>query len=164
MDKRVFIKNISNHTIIVSEPSARLRVQLRPMGHFPIKSEDLDILANNEGFIRMVREKKLQIEDTQAGMDVGLIAPDEVHEVDGKPVQDHTEDYIEIRRLLERGTDLQVKELLQASSKSRKEMIAQIAMDCRDISYNKIRLVSSASGIDIRKAMELKEDTDTAKE
>ena len=34
-------------------------------------------------------------------------------------------------------------------------MIAQIAMDCKDISYNKTKLVSNASGIDIEKARSL---------
>ena len=74
---------------------------------------------------------------------------------DGKLIQEHTEDYIEIRKLLEKGTDLEVKELLASSSKERKEMIAQIAMDCKDISYNKTKLVSNASGIDIEKARSL---------
>ena len=42
-NKKVYIKNISNHTIIVVEPSIRLRTQLRPMAHFPVKAEDFDI-------------------------------------------------------------------------------------------------------------------------
>lgn len=58
MDK-IFIKNISNHTIIVVEPMIRLRAQLRPMQRYPVKADDFDVLAVNEGFIRMVRQKKL---------------------------------------------------------------------------------------------------------
>ena len=155
-NKKVYIKNISNHTIIVIDPSIRLRAQLRPMGRFPIKSDDFDILASNEGFIRLVRAKKLQVEDVEAGLETGLIDQEEVTtDKDGKLIQEHTEDYIEIRKLLEKGTDLEVKELLASSSKERKEMIAQIAMDCKDISYNKTKLVSNASGIDIEKARSL---------
>lgn len=158
MEKRIFIKNISNHTIIVIDPTIRLRQQLRPMQHFPIKSDDFDILANNNGFIRLVRAKKLQVEDVDAGLETGLIDQEEIEtDKDGKKVQKHTEDYIGIRNILEKGTDLQTKELLESSSKERKEMIAQIAMDCKDISYNKIRLISDASGIDIRKALELED-------
>lgn len=155
-NKKVYIKNISNHTIIVVEPSIRLRTQLRPMAHFPVKAEDFDILANDDGFIHLVRAKKLQVEDVEAGLETGLIDQEEVKpDKDGNLVQEHTEDYIAIRKLLEKGTDLEVKELLNASSKERKEMIAQIAMDCKDISYNKTKLVSNASGIDIEKARSL---------
>ena len=156
MDKKIYIKNISNHTIIVVEPSIRLRAQLRPMAHFPIKAEDFDILANNDGFIHLVRAKKIQVEDVEAGLEAGLIEQDEVTtDKDGKLVQEHTEDYIGIRKILEHGTDLDTKELLKASSKERKEMIAQIALDCKDISYNKVKLISDASGIDIEKARSL---------
>ena len=155
-NKKVYIKNISNHTIIVVEPSIRLRAQLRPMANFPVKAEDFDILANDDGFIHLVRAKKLQVEDVEAGLETGLIDQEEVkQDKDGNLVQEHTEDYIAIRKLLEKGTDLEVKELLNASSKERKEMIAQIAMDCKDISYNKTKLVSNASGIDIEKARAL---------
>lgn len=155
-NKKVYIKNISNHTIIVVEPSIRLRAQLRPMARFPVKAEDFDILANDDGFIHLVRAKKLQVEDVEAGLETGLIDQEEVkQDKDGNLVQEHTEDYIAIRKLLEKGTDLKVKELLNASSKERKEMIAQIAMDCKDISYNKTKLVSNASGIDIEKARAL---------
>ena len=155
-NKKVYIKNISNHTIIVVEPSLRLRAQLRPMALFPVKAEDFDILANDDGFIHLVRAKKLQVEDVEAGLETGLIDQEEVkQDKDGNLVQEHTEDYIAIRKLLEKGTDLEVKELLNASSKERKEMIAQIAMDCKDISYNKTKLVSNASGIDIEKARSL---------
>lgn len=155
-NKKIYIKNISNHTIIVVEPSIRLRAQLRPMAHFPIKAEDFDVLANDDGFIHLVRAKKLQVEDVEAGLETGLIDQEEVKQgKDGNLIQEHTEDYIAIRKLLEKGTDLEVKELLNASSKERKEMIAQIVMDCKDISYNKIKLVSNASGIDIEKARAL---------
>lgn len=156
MDKKIYIKNISNHTIIVVEPSIRLRTQLRPMAHFPIKADDFDILASDDGFIHLVRAKKIQVEDVEAGLETGLIDQDEVKtDKDGKLVQEHTEDYIGIRKILEHGTDLETKELLQASSKERKEMIAQIALDCKDISYNKTKLISDASGIDIEKARSL---------
>lgn len=156
MENKVYIKNISNHTIIVIDPSIRLRTQLRPMQRFPIKHDDFEILASNDGFIHLVRAKKIKVEDVEAGLEVGLIGPEEIVTTkDGKQVQEHTEDYIGIRKLLEKGTDLEVKELLNSSSKERKEMIAQIAMDCKDISYNKIKLVSNASGIDIQKAKTL---------
>ena len=155
-NKKVYIKNISNHTIIVVEPSIRLRAQLRPMAHFPVKAEDFDILANHYCFIQLVRAKKLQVEDVEAGLETGLIDQEEVkQDKDGNLVQEHTEDYIAIRKLLEKGTDLEVKELLNASSTERKEMIGQIAMDCKDISYNQTKLDSNASGIDIEKARSL---------
>lgn len=158
MSKRIFIKNISNHTIIVADTMIRLRAQLRPMQRFPVKEDDFDILANNDGFIRMVRSKKIKIEDVEAGLEVGLIDQEEVKTApDGQQVQAHTEDYIEIRRILEKGSDLDTKELLDSSSKERCEMIAQIAMDCKNITYNKIRLITEKSGIDIQKAMSLGE-------
>ena len=154
MDK-IFIKNISNHTIIVVEPMIRLRAQLRPMQRYPVKADDFDILAVNEGFIRMVRQKKLQVEDVEKGIEYGLIDPDEIVEKDGKKIQEHTEDYIGIRKILETGTDLDVKELLKSSSKERRKMIAEIALDSEKISYSKTRLIQEYSGINIDKARSL---------
>lgn len=154
MDK-IFIKNISNHTIIVVEPMIRLRAQLRPMQRYPVKADDFDILAVNEGFIRMVRQKKLQVEDVDKGVEYGLIDMDEVVEKDGKKIQEHTEDYIGIRKILETGTDLDVKELLKSSSKERRKMIAEIALDSEKISYSKTKLIQEYSGINIDKARSL---------
>lgn len=154
MDK-IFIKNISNHTIIVVEPMIRLRAQLRPMQRYPVKADDFDVLAVNEGFIRMVRQKKLQVEDVEKGIEYGLIDPDEIVEKDGKKVQEHTEDYIGIRKILETGTDLDVKELLKSSSKERRKMIAEIALDSEKISYSKTKLIQEYSGINIDKARSL---------
>lgn len=154
MDK-IFIKNISNHTIIVVEPMIRLRAQLRPMQRYPVKADDFDVLAVNEGFIRMVRQKKLQVEDVDKGVEYGLIDMDEVVEKDGKKVQEHTEDYIGIRKILETGTDLDVKELLKSSSKERRKMIAEIALDSEKISYSKTKLIQEYSGINIDKARSL---------
>lgn len=154
MDK-IFIKNISNHTIIVVEPMIRLRAQLRPMQRYPVKADDFDILAVNEGFIRMVRQKKLQVEDVEKGIEYGLIDPDEIVEKDGKKIQEHTEDYIGIRKILETGTDLDVKELLKSSSKERRKMIAEIALDSEKISYSKTKLIQEYSGINIDKARSL---------
>ena len=154
MDK-IFIKNISNHTIIVVEPMIRLRAQLRPMQRYPVKADDFDILAVNEGFIRMVRQKKLQVEDVEKGIEYGLIDMDEVVEKDGKKIQEHTEDYIGIRKILETGTDLDVKELLKSSSKERRKMIAEIALDSEKISYSKTKLIQEYSGINIDKARSL---------
>ena len=154
MDK-IFIKNISNHTIIVVEPMIRLRAQLRPMQRYPVKADDFDVLAVNEGFIRMVRQKKLQVEDVDKGVEYGLIDPDEIVEKDGKKIQEHTEDYIGIRKILETGTDLDVKELLKSSSKERRKMIAEIALDSEKISYSKTRLIQEYSGINIDKARSL---------
>lgn len=159
MNNKVYIKNISNHTIIVVDPIIRFRAQLRPMQRYPVKVDDFEILANNEGFIHLVRGKKIQVEDVDAGIDVGLIDVDEVTtDEKGKKVQKNTEDYIGIRNILEKGTDLETKELLNNSTKDRQEMIAQIAIDCKDkISYSKIRLISSITGIDINKALALGE-------
>lgn len=154
MDK-IFIKNISNHTIIVVEPMIRLRAQLRPMQRYPVKADDFDVLAVNEGFIRMVRQKKLQVEDVDKGVEYGLIDPDEIVEKDGKKIQEHTEDYIGIRKILETGTDLDVKELLKSSSKERRKMIAEIALDSEKISYSKTKLIQEYSGINIDKARSL---------
>lgn len=154
MDK-IFIKNISNHTIIVVEPMIRLRAQLRPMQRYPVKADDFDVLAVNEGFIRMVRQKKLQVEDVDKGVEYGLIDMDEVVEKDGKKIQEHTEDYIGIRKILETGTDLDVKELLKSSSKERRKMIAEIALDSEKISYSKTKLIQEYSGINIDKARSL---------
>ena len=154
MDK-IFIKNISNHTIIVVEPMIRLRAQLRPMQRYPVKADDFDVLAVNEGFIRMVRQKKLQVEDVDKGVEYGLIDMDEVIEKDGKKIQEHTEDYIGIRKILETGTDLDVKELLKSSSKERRKMIAEIALDSEKISYSKTKLIQEYSGINIDKARSL---------
>lgn len=154
MDK-IFIKNISNHTIIVVEPMIRLRAQLRPMQRYPVKADDFDVLAVNEGFIRMVRQKKLQVEDVDKGIEYGLIDMDEVVEKDGKKIQEHTEDYIGIRKILETGTDLDVKELLKSSSKERRKMIAEIALDSEKISYSKTKLIQEYSGINIDKARSL---------
>lgn len=154
MDK-IFIKNISNHTIIVVEPMIRLRAQLRPMQRYPVKADDFDVLAVNEGFIRMVRQKKLQVEDVDKGVEYGLIDMDEVEEKDGKKTQKHTEDYIGIRKILETGTDLDVKELLKSSSKERCKMIAEIALDSDKISYSKTKLIQDYSGINIDKARSL---------
>lgn len=154
MDK-IFIKNISNHTIIVVEPMIRLRAQLRPMQRYPVKADDFDVLAVNEGFIRMVRQKKLQVEDVEKGIEYGLIDPDEIVEKDGKKIQEHTEDYIGIRKILETGTDLDVKELLKSSSKERRKMIAEIALDSEKISYSKTKLIQEYSGINIDKARSL---------
>ena len=154
MDK-IFIKNISNHTIIVVEPMIRLRAQLRPMQRYPVKADDFDVLAVNEGFIRMVRQKKLQVEDVEKGIEYGLIDMDEVVEKDGKKIQEHTEDYIGIRKILETGTDLDVKELLKSSSKERRKMIAEIALDSEKISYSKTKLIQEYSGINIDKARSL---------
>ena len=158
MDKKIYIKNISNHTIIVVNPMIRLRVQLRPTQRFPIKEEDFEILASDDGFIKMVRNKKLKVEDVDAGIETGLIDMEEVKTLEnGTKVQEHTEDYLEIRKILEKGTDFDCKELIKSSSKERCEMIAQIAMDSPNISYNKIRMISDASGIDIQKALSFKE-------
>lgn len=154
MDK-IFIKNISNHTIIVVEPMIRLRAQLRPMQRYPVKADDFDVLAVNEGFIRMVRQKKLQVEDVDKGVEYGLIDMDEVVEKDGKKIQEHTEDYIGIRKILETGTDLDAKELLKSSSKERRKMIAEIALDSEKISYSKTKLIQEYSGINIDKARSL---------
>ena len=154
MDK-IFIKNISNHTIIVVEPMIRLRAQLRPMHRYPVKADDFVVLAVNEGFIRMVRQKKLQVEDVEKGIEYGLIDPDEIVEKDGKKIQEHTEDYIGIRKILETGTDLDVKELLKSSSKERRKMIAEIALDSEKISYSKTKLIQEYSGINIDKARSL---------
>ena len=156
MDK-IFIKNISNHTIIVVEPMIRLRAQLRPMQRYPVKADDFDVLAVNEGFIRMVRQKKLQVEDVEKGIEYGLIDPDEIVEKDGKKIQEHTEDYIGIRKILETGTDLDVKELLKSSSKERRKMIAEIALDSEKISYSKTKLIQEYSGINIDKARSLED-------
>lgn len=139
----VSVKNISNARVTLSVPELKLRRTIDPKKTVKIDREALQEAMMEPGVIQLFKQQFLLIldeedrEDVFAGELPSQLAPEETY------------DDVEILKVLESGTELELKKLLDASSKQRKGMIANLAVDAKDITFGKAKMIQDASGVDV---------------
>ena len=147
MSKKISIKNIANMRIGLTVPDIRLNRVIEPGKTISIDEEILDEAMGFHGVEQLFAQQLLVITDEAARKSLEHTGV----KVDLEP--EETMDKDEIIKLLETGTDLEVKKLLEKSSKARKDMIATLAIrEAKDISYSKAGLIKDATGTDVFKA------------
>ena len=144
MGKKVTIKNIANMRIGLTVPDIRLNRVIEPGKSIALDEEMLEEALGFHGVEQLFNQQLLVLVEEAArkelehtGIKVDL-APEE------------TFDKEEIIKVLETGTDLELKKLLDKASKARKDMVATLAIrEAKDISYSKAGLIKAATGTDV---------------
>lgn len=147
MGKKVSIKNIANMRVGLTVPAIRLNRVIEPGKTISLDEEILEEAMGFHGVEQLFAQQLLAIPETEARKSLEHTGV----KVDLDP--EETLDKDAIIKLLETGTDLEVKKLLEKASKARKDMVATLAIrEAKDLSYSKAKLIEDATGTDVFKA------------
>ena len=148
--EKVTIKNIALGSVSIVIPDLRINRVIRQGGSIQLGKDTFEEALQYPGVQELFTEKDLVLLNEQDRLDLGLQSePGEIKAEDEANVD-------EIKKIIEFGTPLQLKNLLEDATESRKSVIAQVAADCENISLVKIDAITKATGIDLLSTIKAK--------
>lgn len=151
--EKIGIKNICGHKVGLIVRDLRLNRSIEPGKIIQVEKEKFEEALTYPGVQELFDRKYLAMTDTQEAVDLGVISEEDTVTENGKLTQTGIEDAAEILKVLETGTDFQLKKLLQNQSDYRKEEIANIAAKSNKITLSKIEIIKNETGIDLQKIL-----------
>lgn len=149
--EKVRVKNISGHKVGITVSELRLNRTIEPGKEILIDKETFEESLTYPGVEELFTRKYLALLDTQEALEVGLISEEDISHTEDGDHQENIQDEKEIRKIIETGTDFQLKKLLAKESDYRKTEIANIASRIENITLSKIDIIKKETGIDLNK-------------
>ena len=150
-NNKVGIKNISNRNVGLTVKDLRLHRVILPKQTIYLTKEVLEEALTYPGVQYLFDNKYLALNDINFGMEQGILTDEDVDKVDDVLVQKNVQDEEEIKRVVNFGTDFELKKLLADETEARKQVIADIAASCEGLTMSKIDIIKRLTGIDLNK-------------
>lgn len=150
-NNKVGIKNISNRNVGLTVKDLRLHRVILPKQTIYLMKDVLEEALTYPGVQYLFTNKYLALNDVDFGMDQGILTDEDVDKVDDALVQKNVQDEEEIKKIVNFGTDFELKKLLADETDARKQVIADIAATCEGLTMSKIDIINRLTGIDLNK-------------
>ncbi len=150
-NNKVGIKNISNRNVGLTVKDLRLHRVILPKQTIYLTKEVLEEALTYPGVQYLFDNKYLALNDVNFGMEQGILTDEDVDKVNDVLVQKNVQDKEEIKRIVNFGTDFELKKLLADETEARKQVIADIAANCEGLTMSKIDIIKRLTGIDLNK-------------
>lgn len=150
-NNKVGIKNISNRNVGLTVKDLRLHRVILPKQTIYLTKEVLEEALTYPGVQYLFDNKYLALNDVDFGMEQGILTDEDVDKVNDVLVQKNVQDEEEIKRIVNFGTDFELKKLLADETEARKQVIADIAANCEGLTMSKIDIIKRLTGIDLNK-------------
>lgn len=150
-NNKVGIKNISNRNVGLTVKDLRLHRVILPKQTIYLTKEVLEEALTYPGVQYLFDNKYLALNDVNFGMEQGILTDEDVDKVNDVLVQKNVQDEEEIKRIVNFGTDFELKKLLADETEVRKQVIADIAATCEGLTMSKIDIINRLTGIDLNK-------------
>lgn len=144
---KIKIRNIIDHSIVISEPDIRLRREILPNQTILIEEELLDEAMNFIGIANMFRRGYLRIEN-----DLSESCSDTFDNL-GISV-DENKDFLsldELKEVMENGSNLDLKKAIEKNTQERMSTIMAAAIASNGLSGSKIDLIEKYTGQNVLK-------------
>lgn len=142
---KVKVKNLLNHDVVISVPEMRFRREIRPNQVVTIDSEKLDEAMSYVGVENLFRYGYLRVDSDIE--DIGT----EVFEDLGIDLEENHNlvSVEELVKIIENGTDAELREILDTSPKERDEVIIAAALKVDGLTYSKMNMINKHTGKNI---------------
>lgn len=150
-NNKVGIKNISNRNVGLTVKDLRLHRVILPQQTIYLLKDILEEALTYPGVQYLFDNKYLALKDVNFGMEQGILTDEDVDKVNDVLVQKNVQDEEEIKKIVNFGTDFELKKLLADETDARKQVIADIAATCEGLTMSKIDIINRLTGIDLNK-------------
>lgn len=155
---KVTIKNISNRKIGISIPELRVSRSILPGREIKMEKDVLEEALTFPGVPELFSKKYLIVEEVNDAIDLDIVDGDKVvTDESGNLAIEGTEDFEQLKTIIESGTDFQLKKLLSSENKYRQDVIAAAAAQSHGITLNKIQIIKDITGIDLQKIINVED-------
>ena len=151
---KIKLRNLLNHDLIISVPEMRLRREMRPNQAITIDSEKLDEAMSYNGVANLFRYGYVRIETDAEDIDT------DVFEDLGIDLEENKKLYSmnELKELMEKGTDVELEEVLKDTSEERKQIVLAAALATDGLTFAKMNMISEYTGENIIALRKRKQD------
>ncbi len=157
---KIKVKNLLNHDVIISVPDMRFRREIHPNQAVSIDSEKLDEAMSYEGVANLFRKGYLRIDSEPEDVDI------EVFEDLGIDLEaNHSLLSVEeLVKIMQEGTDQELKEILESTESSRKQVVIAAALKADGLTYSKMNMINKYTGENIIALRKKQQDLEDVKD